>query len=140
MLPLFSLWRTRSSSAVSQTEHLQKGDAEGTWLLAHYMLLSIEQKRSHSHNIFCITGNFLKFPVINLPNSIFCDLIHLAIQQRFQQIWQLSATLFSYDFPLQPHIFSLSLLFSSPAPKSQRMSILIQQDSSQIIFNVKIKT
>lgn len=140
MLPLFSLWLTRSSSAVSQMEHPRKGNAEGTCLLAHYMLLSIEQKRSHSHNIFCITGNFLKFPVINLPNSIFCDLIHLASQQRFQKIWQLPAMLFSYDFPLQLHIFSLTVLFSSPAPKSPRISILIQQVSSQIVFNVKIKT
>lgn len=50
----------------------------GTRLPAHYALLSREQRGSHSHNVFCITGNFLKFPVINLTNSIFCGLIHLA--------------------------------------------------------------
>lgn len=50
----------------------------GTRLPAHYALLSREQRGSHSHNVFCITGNFLKFPVINLANSIFCGLIHLA--------------------------------------------------------------
>lgn len=118
VLPLLSLWLARSSSAVSQTEHLQKGNAEGTRLPAHYTLLSIEQKRSHPHNIFCITGNFLKFPVINLPNSIFCGLIHLASQQKFQQIWQLPAMLFSHDFPLQPHIQCASSLSPpwSPCP------------------------
>lgn len=78
VLPLFSPWLTGSSSAVSQREHLQKGNAGGTQLLAHYMLLSVEQRRSHSHNVLCITGNFLKFPVIHLTNSIFCGLIHLA--------------------------------------------------------------
>lgn len=143
VLPLFSLWLTRSSSAVSQTEHLQEGNAEGTRLPAHYTLLSIEQKRSHSHNIFCIAGNFLKFPVINLPNSIFCGLIHLASQQRFQQIWQLPTTLFSHDLPLQPHTQCGSFLspscFFFPLTKSQRISILIQQVSSEIIFNGKIQ-
>lgn len=50
----------------------------GDQLPAHRALLLREQRRSHSHNVFCITGNFLKFPVINLTNSIFCGLIHLA--------------------------------------------------------------
>lgn len=82
LLPLLSFQHPKfqkgSSSAVSQTEHLQKGNARGTQLPAHYTPLSIEQRRSHSHNVFCITGNFRKFPVINLANSIFCGLINLA--------------------------------------------------------------
>lgn len=142
VLPLFSLWLTRSSSAVSQVEHLQKGNAEGTRLPAHYTLLSIEQKRTHSHNIFCITGNFLKFPVINLPNSIFCGLIHLASQQRFQQIWQLPAMLFSHDFLLQPHIQCASSL--SPSwfwfffpPQNPRESVSLFSKCLQKLFSME---
>lgn len=126
MLPLFSWWLPSSSSAVNQVEQLQKGNAEGTRRWAHYALLSIEQKRSHSHNIFCITGNFLKFPVINLAHSIFCGLIQLGSQQRFQQIWQLPAKIVSLPF-----LCLLGFLFT----KSQRISILIQQVSSEMIFN-----
>jgi len=113
ILPLFSQWLMSSSSAVNHTEQLLQGNAEGTWCWAHYTLLSIEQKRSHSHNIFCITGNFLEFPVINLANSIFCGLIHLASQQRFQQIWQLPEKLLSLP-PL-----SLSWVFFPQNPIEQ---------------------
>lgn len=128
ILPLFSRWLMSSSSAVNHTEQLLQGNAEGTWRWAHYTLLSIEQKRSHSHNIFCITGNFLEFPVINLANSIFCGLIHLASQQRFQQIWQLPVKLFSL-----PPLSLLGFL----STKSHRTGILIQQVSSEIIFSGK---